>query len=136
VTSQLQDDRRCFACGPDNPHGLHMRFEYGDGTATCSIEPGQAFAGWSNIMHGGVVAALLDEAMAHATLSTGERAVTARLEVRFRKAVPTDELLTVDGRVTGRRGRVFEVAGSVRGADGTVYADGRSRFVAERSQDG
>jgi uncharacterized protein (TIGR00369 family) len=136
VSSQLQDDRRCFACGPDNPHGLHMRFEYGEGTATCSIEPGQAFAGWSNIMHGGVVAALLDEAMAHATLSTGERAVTARLEVRFRKAVPTDELLTVEGRVTGRRGRVFEVAGVVRGADGTVYADGRSRFVAERTQNG
>jgi acyl-coenzyme A thioesterase PaaI-like protein len=136
MSPQLQDDRRCFACGPDNPHGLHMQFEYGDGFAACAIVPGQAFAGWSNIMHGGVVAALLDEAMAHATLSTGERAVTARLEVRFRKAVPTDELLTVEGRVTGRRGRVFEVTGVVRGADGTVYADGHSRFVAERAKDG
>ena len=112
-----------------------MRFEYGDGRATCAIEPGEAFAGWSNIMHGGVVAALLDEAMAHATLSTGERAVTARLEVRFRKAVPTDELLTVEGRVTGRRGRVFEVSGTVRGPDGTVYAEGHSRFVTERAAD-
>ena len=136
MSPQLQDDRNCFACGPDNPHGLHMQFEYGDGFAKCTIEPGQAFAGWSNIMHGGVVAALLDEAMAHATLSTGERAVTARLDVRFRKAAPTNELLTVEGRVTGRRGRVFEVSGVLRGPDGTVYADSRSRFVAERVQDG
>jgi acyl-coenzyme A thioesterase PaaI-like protein len=108
MSPQLQDDRRCFACGPDNPHGLHMKFEYGEGFAKCEIEPGLAFAGWSSIMHGGVVAVLLDEAMAHATLSTGERAVTARLEVRFRKAAPTSELLTVEGRVTGRRGFAVE----------------------------
>jgi uncharacterized protein (TIGR00369 family) len=136
MSPQLQDDRRCFACGPDNPHGLHMKFEYGDGFAKCTIEPGEAFAGWSNIMHGGVVATLLDEAMAHATLSTGERAVTARLEVRFRKAVPTDEPLTVEGRVTGRRGRVFEVSGVIRGADGTEYAHSHSRFVMERAANG
>jgi acyl-coenzyme A thioesterase PaaI-like protein len=113
-----------------------MEFQYGDGFASCTIEPGIAFAGWSNIMHGGVVATLLDEAMAHATLSTGERAVTARLAVRFRKAVPTGEPLVVEGRVTGRRGRVLEVSGVLRGADGTVYANGQSRFVAERSADG
>lgn len=136
MSPQLQDDRRCFACGPDNPNGLHMKFEYGDGVATCTIVPGQAFAGWSNIMHGGVVATLLDEAMAHATLSTGKRAVTARLEVRFRKAVPTDEPLVVEGRVTGSRGRVIEVSGELRGADGTVYANGQSRFVTELSPDG
>jgi uncharacterized protein (TIGR00369 family) len=136
MSPQLQDDRRCFACGPENPHGLHMVFEYGEGSATCTVVPGRTFAGWSNIMHGGVVATLLDEAMAHATLSTGERAVTARLEVRFRKAVPTDEPLIVEARVTGRRGRVFEVSGVIRGADGTVYANGQSRFVTERSADG
>jgi uncharacterized protein (TIGR00369 family) len=113
-----------------------MRFEYGDGTAICEITPGSAFAGWSDIMHGGVVAVLLDEAMAHATLSTGQRAVTARLEIRFRKAVPVDELLIVEGRVTGRRGRLFEVTGVLRDKKGTVYAEGRSRFVTERTSDG
>ncbi|HEY5094623.1 MAG TPA: PaaI family thioesterase [Candidatus Eremiobacteraceae bacterium] len=136
MSPQLQDDRRCFACGPENPNGLHMQFEYGDGVATCTVEPGQAFAGWSNIMHGGIVATLLDEAMAHATLTTGERAVTARLEVRFRKPVPTGDSLVVEGRVTGRRGRVLEVSGVLRGADGTVYANAQSRFVTELSPDG
>ena len=136
MSPQLQDDRRCFACGPENPNGLHMQFEYSEGVASCTVVPGHAFAGWSNIMHGGVVATLLDEAMAHATLTTGERAVTARLEVRFRKAVPTGVPLVVEGRVTGRRGRVLEVSGILRGADGTVYANAQSRFVTERSPDG
>ena len=132
----LQDDRHCFACGPDNERGLRMRFEYGDGSARCEIAPGDAFAGWRDIMHGGIVAVLLDEAMAHATLSTGVRAVTARLEVRFRKAVPTDEMLVVEGRVTSQRGRMLEVEGMLRGKDGTLYAEGHSRFVTERAGGG
>ncbi len=113
-----------------------MRFEYGEGTARCEITPGEQFAGWRDIMHGGIIAALLDEAMAHATLSTGVRAVTARLEVRFRKAVPTDESLIVEGRVNGRRGRVLEVDGILQGKDGTLYAEGHSRFVTERGDGG
>jgi uncharacterized protein (TIGR00369 family) len=108
-----------------------MRFDYGEGTARSEIVTGDVFAGWRDIMHGGIVAVLLDEAMAHATLSTGVRCVTARLEVRFRKPVPTDKPLIVEGNVTARRGRVLEVAGTLKGKDGTLYAEGRSRFVTE-----
>ena len=105
----LSDDRRCFACGPDNAAGLRMTFEYGDGTARSRVVPRREFGGWSNIMHGGIVATLLDEAMAHAAIAAGVRAVTARIEVRFRKAVPTDVPLVVEGRVEGRSGRVMEI---------------------------
>ena len=108
-----------------------MSFEYGEGTARSEIVAGSVFAGWRDIMHGGIVAVLLDEAMAHATLSTGVRCVTARLEVRFRKPVPTDKPLIVEGNVTARRGRVFEVSGTLKGTDGTLYAEGHSRFVTE-----
>src|SRR5579872_607804 len=131
TTAPLQDDRKCFACGPDNDRGLRMRFEYGEGTARSELITGDAFAGWRDIMHGGVVAVLLDEAMAHATLSTGVRCVTARLEIRFRKPVPTDKPLIVEGAVTSRRGRVLEVSGTLKGKDGTLYAEGRSRFVTD-----
>jgi len=68
---QLRDDRRCFACGPDSEHGLKMTFEYGEGTARSRVVPRREFGGWSDIMHGGIVATLLDEAMAHAALGAG-----------------------------------------------------------------
>ncbi|HYK52383.1 MAG TPA: PaaI family thioesterase [Candidatus Eremiobacteraceae bacterium] len=128
---RLADDRRCFACGPDNAHGLRMTFDYGEGTATSRIVPRREFGGWSNIMHGGIVATLLDEAMAHAAIAAGERAVTARIEVRFRKAVPTDAPLIVEGKVQGRRGRVMEMESTLRGEDGTLYAEGKARFLTE-----
>ena len=128
---KLADDRRCFACGPDNASGLRMTFEYGDGTARSRVLPRREFGGWSNIMHGGIVATLLDEAMAHAAIAAGVRAVTARIEVRFRKAVPTDAPLIVEGRVDGRRGRVLEIEGTLSGEDGTRYAESVARFLAE-----
>jgi acyl-coenzyme A thioesterase PaaI-like protein len=127
----LADDRRCFACGPDNVAGLQMTFEYGDGTARSRVVPRREFGGWSNIMHGGIVATLLDEAMAHAALASGVRAVTARIEVRFRQAVPTDRPLLVEGRVTARRGRVLDIDGTLSGEDGTRYAESHARFLAE-----
>ena len=108
-----------------------MTFEYGDGTARSVVAPGRAFGGWSDIMHGGIVATLLDEAMAHAAIAAGERAVTARIEVRFRKAVPTDKPLVVEGKVHSRRGRIMEMESTLRGEDGTLFAQGKARFVTE-----
>ncbi|MDQ6780674.1 MAG: PaaI family thioesterase [Candidatus Eremiobacteraeota bacterium] len=129
--SPLQDDRRCFACGPENDQGLQLHFEYGDGTARSHflIEP--RFAGWTSIVHGGVVATVLDEAMAHAAIAAGVRAVTARLEIRFRKAAPINETLLVEGRVEGRRGRLLSLVAKVSGTDDTVYAEAQGRFVAD-----
>ncbi len=127
----LQDDRHCFACGEENPDGLQLRFEYGEDTARATFIPKQRFAGWTTILHGGVVATLLDEAMAHAAIAAGVRAVTGRLEIRFRKAAPMDAVLVTQGRVEGRRGRMLTISATVTGADGTLYAQGEGRFVAD-----
>ena len=117
--SNLADDRRCFACGPDNAEGMQLTFEYGDGSARAVFLPKRRFAGWTTILHGGILATLLDEAMAHAAIAAGVRAVTGRLEVRFRKAAPIDRPLIADGKVESRRGRLLTLSASVTGEDGT-----------------
>jgi uncharacterized protein (TIGR00369 family) len=127
---KLEDDRRCFACGQDNSVGMQLRFQYGDGSARAVFVPKQRFAGWTTMLHGGIVATLLDEAMAHAAIATGVRAVTGRLDIRFRKAVPIDEPLVAEGRVEGRRGRLLSLRATVSGEDGTLYAEGSGRFIA------
>jgi len=132
----LQDDRRCFACGPDNASGMQLRFDYGDGIARSRFVAQRRFAGWTTIIHGGIMATLLDEAMAHAAIAAGVRAVTARLEVRFRKAAPIDEPLLLEGRLEGRRGRLLTLVATVSGEDGTVYAEGVGRFVADDGRSG
>ncbi len=130
-SQSLQDDRRCFACGPENADGLQLVFDYGEDTARATFVPKERFAGWTTILHGGVVATLLDEAMAHAAIAAGVRAVTGRLEIRFRKAAPMDATLVTQGRVVGRRGRMLTLSATVTGVDGTLYAQGEGRFVAD-----
>ncbi len=132
----LRDDRHCFACGPENPHGLRLRFDYGDGVATSTFAARSGFGGWTTIVHGGIIVTLLDEAMAHAAIASGIRAVTARLEVRFRKAAPVGVPLHIEGRLEGRRGRLLTLAATVSDADGTLYAEGRGRFVADDGSTG
>jgi acyl-coenzyme A thioesterase PaaI-like protein len=130
-TAALQDDRRCFACGPENPEGMQLQFQYGDAEAKAVFVPAQRFAGWTTILHGGIVATLLDEAMAHAAIAAGVRAVTGRLEIRFRKAAPMNATLIAHGRLENRRGRMLVLSATVTGDDGTLYAEGQGRFVAD-----
>jgi uncharacterized protein (TIGR00369 family) len=128
--SRLEDDRRCFACGPDNELGLRLQFEYGKNTARCTVTIPAHMGGWTGMLHGGIVATLLDEVMAHAAIAAGVRAVTAKLEIRFRKPAPTGKPLVAEGSVQQRRGKVFDGEAVLSDGAGTIYAEGRSRFVA------
>ncbi|MHB8178904.1 MAG: PaaI family thioesterase [Vulcanimicrobiaceae bacterium] len=126
------DDGRCFACGPENPIGLHLAFEAapsGDGVhATLELAP--QFQGWSGVAHGGVAMALLDEAMAHAAGAAGYRGVTASMNVRFRKPVPIGASLDIFGRVAWRRRNVLGLEASVRDASGALLAQAEGSFVS------
>ena len=130
ASSSLGDDRRCFACGPENPDGLQLQFEYGDRSARCVVAVKERFKGWTGILHGGIVATLLDEAMAHAAIAAGVRAVTAKLEVRFRKPAPVDVPLILEGTIEKRRGKLLEATARLSDGAGVVYAQGRSSFIA------
>jgi uncharacterized protein (TIGR00369 family) len=124
------DDGNCFACGPDNPIGLHLHFEPADGGVHARVTLAPEFQGWREIAHGGIAMSLLDEAMAHAAGYAGHRGVTASMNVRFRKPVPLGKELEVTGRVAWQRRNVLGMEASVRDASGTVLLDGEGKFVS------
>lgn len=126
------DDGNCFACGPDNPIGMHVHFERAEGAegVVARVSLGPEYQGWRGIAHGGIVMALLDEAMAHAAGYAGHRGVTANVSVRFRKPVPLERPIEVRGRVTWQRRNVLGVDASVLGGDGTVLAHAEGSFVS------
>ncbi len=126
------DDGNCFACGPANPIGMHLQFEsaaQGEGVvAHATLAP--HYQGWRGIAHGGIVMALLDEAMAHAAGFAGHRGVTAAVSVRFRKPVPLERPITVRGRVTWQRRNVLGVEGNVFDESGALLAHSDGSFVS------
>jgi uncharacterized protein (TIGR00369 family) len=128
---ELVDDKRCFACGPDNPDGLHLHFvQDGAAGARSEITLPPRVQGYRDIAHGGIVMTLLDEGMAHACRFAGEKAVTAACEVRFRKPVPLGVNLQIRGRVKDRRRNVLFVEASVCFDNGTVLATADGTFVS------
>lgn len=131
------DDGNCFACGPTNPIGMHLHFdrvvEGGGVIANAILAP--EYQGWRGIAHGGIVMALLDEAMAHAAGFAGHRGVTAMVNVRFRKPVPLGTPIEVRGRVTWQRRNVLGVEGTVLDASGTILARAEGSFVSRGTLD-
>ena len=122
-------DHNCFACGSTNPIGMRLEIELGEGFAQTTWVPGDDFVGWEGKVHGGLLATLLDEVMAWAPSSFDSWAVTAEMHVRYRSPANPGEPLTATGRVTGRRRRIYEVSGEVRGSDGRLVAEAEGRFL-------
>lgn len=114
----------CFICGRDNPQGLRLDFALDE--AVPSLETRwvatAVYEGYSGILHGGMVATLLDEVVGKLSVLVDKPAVTAEMTVRFLKPVPTGAPLTVRGRITGERRRVLDAEAHAYLADGTLAA--------------
>ena len=61
---KLRDEGKCFACGPNNPIGLKLDFQFSGDSYVAKFTPSAQYQGYDGITHGGIVSTLLDEAMA------------------------------------------------------------------------
>jgi len=97
----------CFACGAGNKHGLHLEFKDDPKGCSCDVSIPPRFQGYEGVVHGGIVATMLDAAMVHSLRGQdGDAPVTCRLEVRYLRAVPPGKNITVNARRKGKRGRI------------------------------
>jgi len=120
----------CFVCGMDNPAGLRLKFYMEDGKAHARFTPSRYQAGFRDVVHGGVVTALLDETMGWAAANQLRRiCMTGELTVRFVASVPVGTMLDVSAWSTRSSRHLCYTAGELRGQDGTLYAKATGKFV-------
>jgi uncharacterized protein (TIGR00369 family) len=124
----------CFGCGPDNPRGLRLEF-LRDGNAVVSHASfGLEYAGYRNFIHGGVIAAILDEAMGWALLHLrGRYGVTRSLTVDYRRPVRVESPLTVRAGVDTLAGESADVSATIRDHRGRVLARAASQWTLVRN---
>ena len=130
MTEQIIRDDNCFCCGKQNSRGLQLEFRYPEkGTAETECIIPAYFTGWRKMTHGGFLAMLLDETMAHACISRAVTGVTVDIQVRYLKPVEVGERIQVCGRVARVRSRIIDTEAEVRDEAGEVVAKGSARFL-------
>jgi uncharacterized protein (TIGR00369 family) len=97
------NDAGCFGCSAANPSGLGLKFQrHGEEVEVTYTVPDH-FHGAPAVVHGGIVAAMLDEVSCAAVVFVEDQfVVTGELTVRYVKPVPVGEPLTITGRVVDR----------------------------------
>jgi acyl-coenzyme A thioesterase PaaI-like protein len=124
----------CFGCGVNNPIGLKLKFTREGDNVRAEYTPEKHFQGWPGLLHGGLTATLLDEAMSNVAYATGHTCLTASITIRLRQPIPVDAPLTVTARITRRRKKVIETEGQLSLADGTIVANATAKqFIAENA---
>jgi uncharacterized protein (TIGR00369 family) len=123
------NSRNCFVCGIANPIGLRLRFtDDGEHTAHAEFVVPEDYNGYPGVVHGGIVAAILDEVAGRAMLARGAEElrnlfVTMKLDVRYRRPTPTGTPLTAIGWMVQEGEGRARVRGEIRLPDGTVTAE-------------
>lgn len=122
---ELQDDGYCFVCGKLNTEGLQLSFQKTEQGITAHFSIPRRYQGYHNIVHGGIIAALLDEASVKLLFYEGTtRAVTAEMNLRYRKPLQVDEQAEVHAWLKERQRRICLVDAMIRNRNGDTVASG------------
>jgi len=128
-----QSHPHCFVCGPENGRGLGLEFRLTDGGAVESsfaCEP--VFAGYPEMVHGGIICTLLDGAMTNCLFAHGLVAVTVDLNIRFQHPLAISRMAAVRARLDSAHAPVHHLSADVV-QDGEVVASATGRFLEQRA---
>lgn len=128
------DYQRCFVCGQHNPYGLHLVFRLENNSIVADFQPREEHQGFPGIIHGGIVASILDEALGRTSIlaEQPEWTMTGRLEVRYRRYVPYGQMLRVRAFLGTQRRKMLQATGILTLADdeNTILAEAQGTFLA------
>jgi len=124
-------DDMCFACGRDNPMGIAIRdFDVSGDRVTAWFRPRPEHRGAPGVLHGGVSAAAVDEIAVWAGIVfAGVVTVTGTLDLRYRRPVPIDADLRLEGFLVRQTGRRLELGGRLL-VDGREAVTGSGLYLA------
>lgn len=129
MRNKLEDDNYCFVCGEKNPQGLHVKFSIHEGKALAEFVPQKIHQGYKDIVHGGLISALLDEAMVKVALMQGMPAVTAVITARFKSPLMPGEKANVEAMITKINKKIIEASASIKKTDNTLIAEGHAKLL-------
>ncbi len=124
--------KHCFVCGRENPYGLKLDFyDTAPGEVMVEYTVPEQYQGYPGVVHGGVVAAMLDEVTGrvHMGGDPPRFLFTAKLEIRYRKNVPIGQPLRIVGHAGKSRERTAVATAEILGPGGELLAEAEAVLV-------
>lgn len=123
--------RSCFVCGESNPRGLRARSWLVGEFIELPFETDPELVGWLDVIHGGIIATILDEVMTWAAIVRRERpCFAAEFSVRLRRPLPPRTRCVARARVSGERRQIADTEAELRDEAGLLYASATGRYMS------
>lgn len=123
----------CFACGKDNPIGLHIDFSVVDDVCTAEFTPSENHLSWEDTVHGGIIYSALDDVTGNIPYARGVVAHTARCEIRYRNPLRKGQTILLKGWIEKEKGRLMVLRGEARlKSDNELIAECTASFLVEK----
>jgi acyl-coenzyme A thioesterase PaaI-like protein len=132
MSIQLPRTLACLVCGRENPHGLQLQLQVDrqNGVVSTPFTPDHYHSGFEGIVHGGILATVIDEAMVWAATWRARRfCVCGEFTVRFRQNAVVGQPLMVTAAVESARSRMIQAAALVMDVDRQVIATASGKYV-------
>lgn len=122
----------CYGCGNNNPEGLQLKFQFDGDELWTEVIFEDKYQGYPGVAHGGIVCSVLDEIMATHLYRLGYAAMTADLQVRFKKAVPLGESIRFISRVEFLKKRMWVLTAEAVLHSGERVVTARAKMLPAR----
>ena len=120
----------CFACGTENPIGLHLHFFPLPQGCLSLFTPSREHQSYNDRMHGGLIMTLMDEVMGnYLFLKDGIPAYTGKMESRFRQPILIGETVLITCEEVRRKGHLIVMSAKITKEDGTIAAEATSHMM-------
>lgn len=126
----------CYVCGQNHPRGLRAHFFLGEeGKVHANFAPNHNQTSYENVVHGGVISALLDEILGWPiALQTEHMSVTGELTIRFLKPMTPGVTYLATAYPGTDRGRYWEGRGDIRSENGDIHARAKGKYFLLSSE--
>jgi acyl-coenzyme A thioesterase PaaI-like protein len=123
----------CFVCGVENPVGLRLKiYQTEPGVIETTYTAPDHFQGYPGVLHGGIVASLLDEISGRVLMgdpSEPRFMFTAKMEVKYRRNVPIGKQLRVVGKAGKSKGKMAEGWAGIYDEEGILLAEANTLLI-------
>lgn len=123
--------KHCFVCGTENEESLKTKFYELENKELMSISyPTDTHQSYPDRMHGGIISAILDEAIGRAIMieEPDSWGVTVELNIKYKKPVAIDKPVKAIARITRNTRLLFEGTAEIVLEDGSIAATGYAKY--------